>query len=95
MSRIKLLYALVEDLVTVAGDISAIADALAENESAPESPAAPQFTADDVRNALGAKSKAGFKDEVRALIAKYGAAKVSDLKPETFAAIIADAEALI
>ena len=48
MSRVQLLYDLVQDLRTVADDVQAIADALTQNDdipALPEQPALPQTTA--------------------------------------------------
>lgn len=59
-----------------------------------EQPEAPQLTFMDVRRVLSAKSREGRTAEVKALIAKYGADKLSDLSPENYAALVAEAEVL-
>ena len=46
----------------------------------------------DVRKAFSAKSHAGFTEQVKALITKYGAAKLSDIKESDYAAIMAELE---
>ena len=69
---------------------SATAPPESETDPAPES----EFTADDVREALGKKSQAGFTTKCKALIAKYGVKSVSELDPAHYAAIIAEAEAI-
>lgn len=43
---------------------------------------------------LADKSRAGHTEEVRALISKYGADRLSDIKPADFAALMADAEVI-
>ena len=48
----------------------------------------------DVRGALAAKSKEGFKEEVKKLISKYGAEKLSDINPDDYAALMKDVEGL-
>lgn len=48
----------------------------------------PTYSFTDVRGALAAKSNEGFKNEVKALLTKYGAAKLSDIKPEDYNALM-------
>lgn len=63
----------------------------AENEHVP----ARVFTLEEVRARLAELSQAGGKkDEVKALLAKHGAVKLTDLDPTTYQAVMADAEAL-
>lgn len=57
-------------------------------------PAAPAVGLEDVRAALAVRLKAGRKDEVHALFHKYGADKLSDVKPEDYASLLQDAEAM-
>ena len=60
----------------------------------PEKPAQKAYTFLEVRRAFSAKAHEGRTEEVRALIAKYGAEKLSAVKEEDYAAIMADLEAL-
>lgn len=55
-------------------------------------PAAKTYTFTDVRKAFSAKSHEGFTDQVKALITKYGAEKLSDLKEADYPALMADLE---
>ena len=52
------------------------------------------YTFEEVRKVMSAKSGAGFTAEVRALLEKYGASRLSEVKPEDYAALIGDAEKL-
>jgi len=54
----------------------------------------PEITLEKVRAVLGEKSKAGHTDEVRELLGKYGADRLSSVDPKNYAAIIKDAEVL-
>ena len=65
-------------------------------KEAPEKPAEPekQLTLTDVRAVLAAKSRAGFTEEVKALIAKHGADRLSEVPETEYAALLADAEVL-
>jgi 3-methyladenine DNA glycosylase Tag len=51
-------------------------------------------TLEEVRAALSAKAAVGKREEVKALLAKYGAAQLSAVTPEQYAALLADAEGL-
>jgi hypothetical protein len=53
---------------------------------------APKFTLEDVRKAATAKSEAGLRTEVKALIIAHGAAKTSEIDPSKFEAFMADLE---
>ena len=52
-------------------------------------------TKEMVREKLGAAMKAGKQAEVKALVKKYGATKVPDLKEEHYKAVYEEAEALL
>ena len=58
----------------------------------PEPPKA--VTLEEVRAALSAKAADGKREEVKALLGKYGAAQLSAIQPEHYAALLADAEGL-
>lgn len=72
------------------------AKAAPEQEKEPEKPAEPekQLTLTDVRAVLAEKSKAGFTEEVKALIAKHGADRLSEVPETEYAALLADSEVL-
>ena len=60
-----------------------------------EQPAEPQkteVTLDDVRKMLAEKSRMGYKAEVKALVKKHGADKVSELPEGTYAGVLKEAE---
>ena len=52
------------------------------------------YTKEEVRGILAGKSAQGYGKEVKALLSKYGADKLSTLSPEHYAAVIADAEGI-
>ena len=69
----------------------------AVKEAATAAPAAePQkkYSFMDVRKAFSAKSHAGYTEQVKALIASYGADKLSGVKEEDYPALMADLEAI-
>lgn len=51
-----------------------------------------KYTFEEVRKAMSAKSGAGFTAQVRALLEKYGATRLSEIKEEDYAALMADVE---
>lgn len=54
----------------------------------------PALTLEQVRAALAEKSRAGHTAEVRALLMKHGADKLSEIDPVKYPALLADAEVL-
>lgn len=63
-------------------------------EPEPSAPAKSTLTLEQVRAVLAEKSRAGHTAEVKALLLKHGADKLSDIDPEHYAALLADAEVL-
>lgn len=52
------------------------------------------LTLEEVRAVLAEKSRAGHTAEVKALLTKHGADKLSDIDPAKYPALLADAEVL-
>ena len=52
----------------------------------------PAVTLDAVKSVLVEKSRMGFKAEVKALVKKYGADKISALQKSQYAAVLKEAE---
>ena len=53
-----------------------------------------QLTLEEVRAVCAEKSRAGFTAEVKSIITKHGADKLSAIKPEKYAAVLAEVEVL-
>lgn len=105
MGRFQALNNVVSDLRRLADSLKAAADIIDQNGPAPEgktvkgettpsTPAAPAVNIEQVRAALAEKSRQGFTADVRALLKKYGAPKLSQIDPVNYAALLADAEKL-
>ncbi len=62
----------------------------AEKQGPEEKP----LTLEEVRGVLAEKSRAGHTEEVRALLNKHGADKLSEIDPAEYAALLAEAEVL-
>lgn len=52
------------------------------------------LTLEDVRTILAEKSRNGFTEQVREIIAKHGARKLSEIDPGEYAAVVAEVEVL-
>lgn len=108
MGKVKLLLEVVQKLIVVAEDIRSLADSvqavctvitdslLVEAKEAPKLPEKkePEISLEKVRGVLADKSRAGHIAEVRAIIQKFGADRLSDIDPKEYTAIIKEAEVL-
>ena len=99
MSKMSDMAATIEGLRTAAAAINDAASWLAEMFSGekvdePTAPAEPALTLEQVRAVLADKSRMGFTAEIRSLLQKYGAAKLSGIDPIHYTALIAEAEVL-
>ena len=110
MSRMKLLLDVIEDIRSLADSLQAVATALGQStpedaaapDPAPETLPAPApahpppkaITLEEVRAVLAERSHDGYTDQVRGLLQKYGAEKLSGVDPKHYAALMKDAEVL-
>ena len=60
----------------------------------PAEPKKKEISIEEVRAVLAAKTQAGKRREAKELLLKYDSGKLSGVKPENYAALMADAEAL-
>ena len=60
----------------------------------PAEPKKKEISIEEERAVLAAKTQAGKRREVKELLLKYDSGKLSGVKPENYAALMADAEAL-
>ena len=74
----------------VAAKNTAKKDAKAAKQEPEEKP----LTLEEVRAVLAEKSRSGHTEEVRELLAKHGADKLSEIDPAEYAALLAEAEVL-
>ena len=99
MSKMSDMAATIEELRTAAAAINDVANWLAEMFSGagdvePTVPAEPVLTLEQVRAVLADKSRQGHTAEIRSLLQKYGAAKLSQIDPAHYKVLLADAEVL-
>lgn len=104
MSRTKLLLDVVTDLQNLAGSLQTIAEVLASNEESPRTeekapvkkanPEKKKISLEVVRTLLAQKSQAGFTTDIKKLLEKYGASKLSEIDAKDYEALMKDAEEL-
>ena len=106
MSKTHPLFDIVLNLRALADNFQVLADIVTGSGSTeaakPEAPAYAKepepkvkpVTLEQVRAVLADKSQQGLTAEVRTLLEKYGAPKLSQIDPEHFSALLADAENL-
>lgn len=109
MGQVKRAAAIVEELRVCSESLNDLANELNEilfgngdtddvasaKENTPKSePEKLALKLEDVRKVLAQKARAGLTDEVRAIIQKYGAGRLSEVDHIHYASLLADAEAL-
>lgn len=102
MGKLSELDMVIKDLRTAAATINDVAGTLAEmfsTASADEiqdaaTPAEPVLNLEQVRAVLADKSRMGFTAEIRSLLQKYSAPKLSGIDPVHYKALVAEAEVL-
>src|SRR5699024_3901519 len=104
MSRTKLLLDVVTDLQNLAGSLQTIAEVLVSNEESPRTeektrvkkakPEKKKISLEEVRTLLAQKSQAGFTVNIKKLLEKYGATKLSEIDAKDYEALMKDAEEL-
>ena len=103
MSKMSELDLCVGELRSAAQSLNSVADSLTSLFSGsqprtsvqPESkPTSKPLTLEDVRAVLAEKSRNGHTAKIRELLEKHGAAKLSEIDPQRYAALLAEAEVL-
>ncbi len=98
MSRMNELSIAIDELKNVAAALNSVADSLTQmlsgKEPVKEEPTSKPITKEDVRAELAAKSATGYGAQVRALLKRYGAAQLSAVNPDDYAALLLEAQAI-
>ena len=103
MSKMSELDLCVGELRSAAQSLNTVADSLTSLFSGsqprtsvqPESkPTSKPLTLEEVRAVLAEKSRNGHTAKVRELLEKHGAAKLSEIDPQKYSALLAEAEVL-
>ena len=97
MSRLGELSDCIRDLRDCAENLNQIANRLFETfsaDEAPPEPEKPKYTLESVRAILAEVSRAGHTAEIRELLQKHGASRLSEIDPGRYEALVADVEGL-
>ena len=103
MSKMKELAQIVSELKEASKTISDLADSITEmfTDTAEAEPVKkeakeqkPAMTLPEIRAVLAEKSRAGFTAEIRELLKKHGADRLSEIDPKEYEALKAEAEVL-
>lgn len=103
MSKMKDMVMTIEELRNAAAAITEAANYLVQltsGDNIEESPKEkapvqkPALTLEQVRAVLAEKSRAGYTANIRELLQKYGASKLSQVDPANYEALLRDAEVL-
>ena len=106
MSKMSEIAMTIEELRSAAAAITDAANYLAQLFSGEEADnqqnskvavkkeAKPMLKLEDVRAVLSEKSRAGYTADVRELLQKYGASKLSQVDPANYEALLRDAEVI-
>ena len=99
MSKMSDLNLVLDEMITAGQKMIDAATALKEMFSEPEdtkpkNPACKNYSFQEVRGVMAALSGKGMKAEAKALLTKYGATRLSEVKEEDYAALVAEAEVL-
>ena len=104
MSKMSKLDLCIGELRSAAQSLNSVADSLAalfsdeqsEVSAQPEAKPSTQKprTLEEVRAVLAEKSRNGHTAKIRELLEKHGATKLSEIDPQKYAALLAEAEVL-
>lgn len=103
MGKFSELELAIKDLRSAVATINDVANTLAEmfsgdphtgDAAEPAAPAEPVLTLEQVRAVLADKSRQGYTAQIRSLLQKYGAPKLSGIDPSNYNALLHDVEGL-
>lgn len=99
MNKISEMEATIRELRDIASSINDIAnwltDAFGSTDDTEAAPApAKTYSLEEVRAILAEKSRDGFTAQIRDLLQRYGATKLSEVDPTRYGGLVADAEVL-
>ena len=85
-----------EDIIALADYLAAYVKEESTEETVPpvakEQPVAPAIKLEDVRTVLAEISRSGKTAQMKELLGRFGASKLSDVKPEDYADLLAAAK---
>lgn len=94
MREIARLLRLLAETLDELGEVLVGIEQEKNQESRMQNETLPKITLEQVRGVLAEKSRAGFTADVKELIGKYGAERLSDVEPASYPSLLKDAEVL-
>ena len=108
MNKMELILEVAQKAMQVAKDLRSLSDSVYDLcnfiveglsvepkvNATPVKKEVPVISLDKVRGVLATKSQEGYGTEVKALITKYGASRLSEIKQEDYAEVLKEAEAI-
>lgn len=107
MSKMSELSMILENLIECGNALAHTASALKDfyssvedekeetkTDTVPDAEPAKTYSLEDVRAVLSAKSKEGFRQQVKDLITKHGAENLTKVDPAEYGALVAEVEVL-
>lgn len=98
MGKIKELDTVIKELYSIADAIKEAADNLHDmftgSGGLESGGTEPELTLEQVRAVLADKARQGYNAEIRTLLQKYGAVKLSEINPIHYKALLTEAEVL-
>jgi hypothetical protein len=86
MSKIKLVLSVVQDLRQLADSIETLANSMQDGEAPVIAKKPKEITLEDVRALLAAKKQAG--KSITELLGRFGASKLTDIEPNSYAEVL-------
>jgi len=93
MGRMKYINEVVNQAKGCIDSLSELITMLESNDT-PKEKAEKTYSLEEVRAVLADLSRSGFTDDVRALINKHGAEKLSEVEPSRYADLMKDAKVI-
>lgn len=82
-------------LMQISEELRQLAEGIEVTAEPAKQEPAPEITLEEVRGVLADISRAGFTADVKNLIIKYGAERLSDVEPNNYSALLNDAKELM
>ncbi|WP_018659201.1 hypothetical protein [Allofustis seminis] len=93
MARMKRLKEIHESLVEITEDLATLLYSDGQ-EVTEKTEKKVSIEIEEVRHTLANKSRAGFTEDIKALLKKYGSDKLSQVDPKDYESLLKDVEAL-
>lgn len=84
-----------EDAENLVRSVNILLSAMASDEYESKEINEPVYELEEIRQILADKSREGFTEDIRNLLERFGAKKLSEIKPERYADLMQEVEKLV